>query len=116
MKYRDCITNKMRSQTHSIDFSDEDMEDFDEDKSLRKNVSIGTVAEAIRKSAKLCNDGKYVRSTEKLSKAIKFARKQFKADSDADVDRVVKLAKKRRSLLSVAIKKSKEEKKHNSKG
>ena len=97
LTYHDCILDEKVTKTLSIDI--DDVDDFSEDKSLRKNFVIGKVANSLKRSAELCNDEKYDKSTKELRKSIKFAREYFEDGDDEDVDRIVELADKQRQRL-----------------
>ena len=102
LSYLDCSSDQKQTTTETIEIDFERAKALSENRSMRKNFSIGKVADSIRKSAKLCSKKEYEKSRKKLSAGIKYAKKHFDSGDDKDVDRVVKLAKERRDNIRKA--------------
>ena len=97
LSYQDLCTSKQVTQKAKLDWS----KAHPADRVLRKNYTIARVASSIRKSAELVESKQCSKARKKLANALKFAKEQFEEETDEDVDRVRRMAKKQRQQIDL---------------
>ncbi len=109
LSYVDSLTRQAVKIHRKLDFSNPSHQEGVDRFGLTKNFVIAKVADSIKKCAKQAEKNRYDKAEKKLRRGIKFARKQFEKGCDADVDRVVEIAKNQQQQLIRAIRSNKKQ-------